>query len=81
VLGFDDLPSHWQRSYLANDKAIKRLDDFIKLRGEIAHRGKAADTVKKVTVLDAFGHVKELVDLTNGATFAYLFKVTGKNPY
>ena len=77
ALGLQDLPATWQRSWLSSTKAIRKLDDFVTLRGAIAHRGKSAQSVKKQVVNNAFAHVQELVQFTDEATNAHVKSVTG----
>jgi hypothetical protein len=81
ALGFPDLPAKWQRSWLSNQKAIKRLDDFVVLRGAIAHRGKAGQSVKKVVVKDSLAHIKELVQFTDVAVNGFVAGIVGQKLY
>lgn len=38
ALGLADLPAEWKRAYLTAAESARRLDEFVALRGAIAHR-------------------------------------------
>ena len=67
---------HWQR--MSVEKAKKKLDGYIELRGAIAHRGVAASTCKKAHVEDFFEHVKVLVKKTGGRVNTFVKQLSGK---
>jgi len=46
-LGIKDITSSWARPYMTRDKARKKIDHFVTLRGSIAHRGRAKTSVTK----------------------------------
>ena len=58
-------------------RAAKKLDDFVELRGEVAHRGAAAGSITKPVVLDYYNHVKRLVAKTGGRINSHVKKATG----
>jgi hypothetical protein len=66
----------WHRTTVAT--ARTKLDRFVTLRGEIAHRGQAATACRKSQVKSFFAHVKHLVDETDGAVNAHVRGVTGR---
>ena len=66
----------WRRTSLT--AARKKLDDFVTLRGEIAHRGRAASGCRRAQVESFFSHVKHLVDKTDDAVNAHVRSVTGR---
>jgi hypothetical protein len=77
-LGLPDLPSKWQRPWLTSANALKKLDEFVTLRGAIAHRGRAAKSVTKAQAEGFLWHVrKELVIFTDDAVNAHAKSVTG----
>ena len=47
-------------------RARTKLDDFVTLRGAIAHRGGSASGVQKAQVTDYLQNVKSLVAKTDG---------------
>lgn len=59
-------------------KARNKLDKFVELRGEIAHRGKAKTSVKKIQVGDYLGFIKKAAAKTGGAVNAHVKAITGK---
>jgi len=77
ALGLTDLPAIWKRPYLTAAQSSRKLDDFVTLRGAIAHRGKPASAVKKWMVTAALAHVKELVSFTDSAVNSYVTAATG----
>jgi hypothetical protein len=66
----------WRRTTVAS--ARTKLDRFVTLRGEVAHRGNAASACRKVHVESFFTHVKHLVEKTDAALDAHVRSVTGK---
>lgn len=58
-------------------RAREKLDKFVSLRGEIAHRGKAAKSVTKADVEDYFCFLNQIVTKTDGAVNSHVTKVTG----
>jgi hypothetical protein len=77
ALGLADLPSKWQRPWLSSAKAIAKLDAFVTLRGAIAHRGKASESVKKNVAAGFLWLVGELVNFTDAAVNAHVNSITG----
>ncbi len=61
-LGIKDVTASWARPYLSKDKACEKIDGYIRLRGEIAHRGKADLSVQKSQCEDFLKLTKEIVD-------------------
>jgi hypothetical protein len=78
ALGMADVTASWKRPYLSNAIAIKRLDDFVTLRGAIAHRGKSRVSVTKWAAQTFLSHVKELVTFTDEAVNNHVAGITGK---
>ena len=78
AIGLPNVSSKWLWSKkLTVDKARAKLDKFVELRGEIAHRGKAKTSVSKVQVEDFLGFVKNAAAKTGGAVNAHVLKVSG----
>ena len=59
-------------------KASKKLDKYVTLRCEIAHRGIAAKTVTKAQVEDYSDFIKKAVSKTEDAVKSYVGRITGK---
>ncbi len=47
-LGIDDITRSWGRPHLPAKNAKERIDGYVTLRGAIAHRGAALESVKKI---------------------------------
>lgn len=77
-LGMPDITSSWIRRKLTPEQACKRLDEFITLRGAIAHRGQDANSVTKAKAEGFLALVSELVGFTDQAVRAHAYSLTGK---
>jgi hypothetical protein len=79
ALGLSSVSSSWRWARkMTATRARGKLDRYVTLRGEIAHRGMAAKTVKKAQVEDYFDFIKHLVSKTGGAVNSHVKKITGK---
>ncbi len=78
TVGVNRISSRWYWQGMAVDKARTKLDDFVTLRGQIAHRGQASGKPSKFQVEDYYGHVKRIVGKTGGAVNSAVKKATGK---
>jgi hypothetical protein len=67
---------HWKGMTVAQARA--KLDKFVTLRGAIAHRGGAADSVTKSQVTNYFGFIKRLASKTGGKVNQHVKTITGK---
>jgi hypothetical protein len=78
-MGLSSVSSSWRwAKKMTAGRAREKLDKYATLRGEIAHRGKAAKSVTKAQVEDYFDFIKTLVTKTGGAVNSHVKKVTGK---
>ena len=59
-------------------RAREKLDKYVTLRGEIAHRGIAAKTVTKAQVEDYFDFIRHLVSKTGATINSHMRTVTGE---
>lgn len=62
-------------------KARQKLDRYVELRGEIAHRGKAKTSVKKLQVVDYLDFIRQAALKTADAVDDHVARVTGKRPF
>lgn len=62
MLGLNSLSSHWAWKGMKADRAKTKLDDFITVRGNIAHRIRDAGPVAKNTGAAYLTHVRQIVD-------------------
>ncbi|GAA2004290.1 HEPN domain-containing protein [Catenulispora subtropica] len=81
AVGLSKISSSWSWNRMSRVRAAEKLDGFVELRGEIAHRGSAVDSVTKDTVSDFYNHVKRLVDATEGHVRRRLRESTGVAPW
>ena len=63
------------------DAAAKKLDAFVTLRGEIAHRGSAGTSVTKQQVNEYYNHVKRLTTRTETRVAEVITTSTGTKPW
>ena len=78
AIGLPKVSSSWNWSNkLPADRAAAKLDKFVELRGEIAHRGKAKTSVKKSQVVDYLDFIRSASAKTGGTVNAHVKKITG----
>ncbi|WP_127846974.1 MAE_28990/MAE_18760 family HEPN-like nuclease [Caulobacter sp. FWC26] len=78
AVGITDIASNWKISPKTDAKAAAdKLDRFVTLRGNIAHRGVDEASVKKKSVDDYLKLVKALAGKTGGAVNRHVKSVTG----
>jgi hypothetical protein len=58
------------------NRATGKLDKYVTLRGDIAHRGKGSVTVKKAQVEDYFDFIKNLATKTGAALNSHVKEIT-----
>lgn len=78
AVGLSDVSSAWRWKRMSVAQARSKLDKYVTLRGEIAHRGVAATGVKKVQVTDYLRHVRRLVAKTGGRVNTHVRNAIGK---
>ena len=59
-------------------RATDKLDEFVVLRGAIAHRGRDSKSVTKAQVDDYLPFIKRLAAKTGGAVNSHVKSITGK---
>jgi hypothetical protein len=77
-LGIPDVTDNWVWQNCDNYTARKKLDDFVSLRGSIAHRLIADKPVHKSDGVQFFAHVDRLASLVDASVKALLNSSTGK---
>lgn len=78
AIGLLKVSSSWSWKKMSTTKARQKLDNFVSLRGDIAHRGAAAEGVTKAQVTAYLNHVKRLVGKTGGRVNTHVKAATGK---
>jgi hypothetical protein len=79
ALGLSNVSDSWKWRKMSAATAAKKLDNYVTLRGAVAHRGAAATTIKKTHVTGFFSHVKRLVSKTGGRINTHVKDATGKS--
>lgn len=79
AIGLSNVSSQWiWARKLTAAKAREKLDKFVTLRGEIAHRGKAKTSVTKAQVIDYLEFIRQAAAKTGGAVNAHVHSITGQ---
>jgi len=79
AIGVADISCSWTWARkMTVARARKKLDKYVTLRGEIAHRGKAAKSVKKADAVDYFDFIQKVAGKTGGAVNTHVKRATGK---
>lgn len=79
AIGLSNVSSKWVWARkLTAAKAREKLDNFVELRGEIAHRGKAKTSVTKAQVVDYLDFIVHAAAKTGGSVNAHVYSITGK---
>ena len=78
-LGITDITDAWKwNPTMTPAKAKAKLDKYVELRNQIAHRGAASASVKKQQVTEYFKFVKGIVSRTGGAVNHHVRQITGQ---
>jgi hypothetical protein len=78
AVGIQKISSRWLWPGMSAGSASRKLDQFVELRGSIAHRGAASSTVRKGQVTDYYDLVKRLVGKTGGRVNTEVKRATSK---
>jgi len=78
TLGLPSVTDCWKRTTLTPKIARQKLDEYVRLRGDIAHRNHAAEAVTKADATAFLEHVTRLVEFTDKAINEHVLKITGK---
>lgn len=81
MLGLPRLSSHWKWKRMRAVDAEAKLDNFITIRGNIAHRIRHATPVDKNTGARYLNHVASIVERCEGAVAGHLRTATGLAPW
>jgi hypothetical protein len=78
ALGIKDISSawHWPKK-MTVARSRQKLDRFVTLRGEIAHRGRASKSVTKAQVADYYEFIRKIGSKTGGRVNALVKSITG----
>jgi class 3 adenylate cyclase len=80
LLDLDVTPS-WTWQNVSPEEAAKRLDYYMTIRGNIAHRTRHGGAVEKKTAKAFLSHVANLVEKTDIAIESHLRSLIGGAPW
>ena len=78
AIGLQSVSSGWRWKGMSAERARKKLDGYVALRGAVAHRGKSGASCKKAQVEDYFRHVRRIASRTGGRVNGFVQGITGK---
>lgn len=81
LLGMPNVSSNWHWQGMGKELAATKLDEYVSIRGDIAHRTRHNETVYKSWGTDYLGHVQRLVQSTDEAVLAHVKGMCGKAPW
>jgi len=81
LLGLPAVSSHWHWDGMAAQSASTALDDYMTIRGNIAHRIRHVDTVHKSWAKRFLSHVRRLVETTDEAVHEHMSKLSRVAPW
>ena len=81
LIDLRDITSHWKWQEISADQACAKLDEYVKVRGNIAHRIKHDQAVYKNKAKEFLSHVVKLVDKTDEAIKNHLQALTTELPW
>ena len=81
LLGLKSLSSNWYWKGMSKENAEKKLDEFIQVRGDIAHRLNPTMPVKKGLGIKYLQHVNGLVERCENIVAKHLYTQTGTAPW
>ncbi len=81
LLGKKRISSDWNWPHRTADSSREQLDEFVTLRGELAHRSTALSTIRKPQIEESMNFVRRLGVKMNNTCCTYLENKTGKPPW
>lgn len=81
LIDLKKISSEWKWKGMSNSSAKQKLEDFINLRGSIAHKIKTHKNVWKKDVDEYRKFLYSLVVITHNRTNTHIDKITGKTPW
>lgn len=76
AIGLERVSADWYWAGMSRDRARQKLNEFVSLRGDIAHRG-AVPGVQRGRVESFLNHVERLVGKTDGTVNAFVLRECG----
>ena len=81
MLGLVNLSSAWAWQHMNDEQAGDKLDQYVTIRGNIAHRTQHDDTVYKNWSEDYLGHVERMVEKTDDRVRSHVTDLVGTPPW
>jgi hypothetical protein len=81
LLGLRDITTSWTWPAMSAEQARTKLDEYVVIRGNIAHRTKHNEVVYKSAGKDFRSHVVRLVEKTDEALGTHLQRLTNASPW
>lgn len=78
ALGINQISNSWHWRGMSASNAAKKLNQFVTLRGEIAHRGRGLKPVKLAQVKEYYRLVSRLAAKTGGQVQKHMRAITNK---
>lgn len=78
LIGIGNISDSWKWRGMSSENAKRKLDDFVELRGDIAHRGESTEYVQKGEVEDYVNFVRRLAAKTGGKVNSHVRGLTGE---
>ncbi|MCW2090251.1 UNVERIFIED_ORG: hypothetical protein M2328_003531 [Rhodococcus erythropolis] len=78
TLGLPDVTKSWKWSGASVTKSCEKLDEYVTLRGDVAHRGTAEESVKLVVVRAYDEFIQKLVDTTDKCVNQFVSETISK---
>ncbi|WP_158632711.1 HEPN domain-containing protein [Amycolatopsis sp. WAC 01416] len=81
AVGVGGVSKSWFWKGMTAARASEKLDEFVTLRGEVAHRGSAADGIRKTQVRNYYNHIVKLVGKTEARVARAVADAIGTPPW
>ena len=81
TLGIENISGSWHWASINPERAAAKLDEYIVIRHEVAHRGSSTDRIWKYDINDYYTHVWNLVERTAAEVASVLADATGVTPW
>ncbi|MCW2931944.1 MAG: hypothetical protein JWM19_2906 [Actinomycetia bacterium] len=81
ALGIENISRSWHWASISPERAAEKLDEYIVIRHEVAHRGSSTDRIWQYDINDYYSHVWNLVGRTAAEVARVLADVTGIAPW
>lgn len=81
TLGIEKISDSWHWANMNAQRAAEKLDEYLIVRHEVAHRGNAAFTIWQYDVNECYNHVWRLVERTATEIAGILTGATGVSPW